>query len=63
MNQGKFKCRCGSEKITSIQYAWNVPEHYNGISEWRCEDCKTRFGRWTGKVLTGNEREKINGGR
>lgn len=26
-------------------------EDYDGISEYRCPDCNTRFGRWTGTII------------
>ncbi len=36
----------------AIEYAYTDPNRYDGISEWRCPDCGTRIGRWTGRVLT-----------
>lgn len=30
---------------------------FDGVSEWRCLDCGRREGRWSGKVLTGDEKE------
>jgi len=34
-------------------------EHqYDGISEWNCLDCKTRWGRWSGRILKGDDYEK-----
>ncbi len=45
-----------------IQYSYDHPEHYDGISEYMCPDCKTRFGRWTGKKLAESESEKRYGG-
>jgi hypothetical protein len=30
---------------------------YDGVSEWVCPDCGCREGRWSGKVLTGDEKE------
>lgn len=37
-----------------IEYAYGSPCHYDGVSEWLCPDCRTRVGRWTGRVLTGD---------
>jgi len=46
----------------AIEYAYNHPEHYDGISEWACESCGVRIGRWSGKVLKDGEIEKRFGG-
>lgn len=35
---------------------------YDGISELRCNDCGTRTGRWSGKILKDNEMERRFGG-
>jgi hypothetical protein len=43
---------CGQEMI-GIEY----PDLYDGISEWYCEVCDTRIGRWSGNVLKDDERE------
>jgi len=44
-----YSCKkCGSENIHLVEYAWNMEEHYDGISEIVCNDCKTRIGRWSG---------------
>lgn len=34
------------------EYAYDSPAHYDGISEWMCPDCGSRFGRWTRRLLT-----------
>ena len=58
----KEKCKkCGSENITMVEYDITHPEHYDGISEITCEDCGTRFGRWSKKELGSGEYEKRNG--
>ncbi len=55
----KEKCKkCGSEKIIMVEYSWDSPEHYDGISEIDCQDCGARFGRWSGKELKKGEIEK-----
>jgi DNA-directed RNA polymerase subunit RPC12/RpoP len=57
------KCvSCGSENLIGVEYAWDSPNNYDGISEWNCLDCKKRFGRWTNKELIGDEEEKRYGG-
>lgn len=56
------KCKkCGSENIVAIEYSWDSPEHYDGVSEIQCNDCHVRFGRWTGKELAEGEWEKRGG--
>lgn len=49
---GKFnKCPfCGEnseENMIGIEY----PEIYDGVSEWFCKRCYTKWNRWTGKIL------------
>ena len=57
------KCpNCKSKKIDSIIYAYDSPEHFDGISEIRCRNCNKRFGRWTKKELAPGEIEKRYGG-
>ena len=43
--------------MTGIEYSYDNPQHYDGISEWRCETCGMRIGRWSGKELRNNEPE------
>lgn len=43
--------RCHSNHIETIEYSYQNPEHYDGFSEWKCQDCGYRQGRWTGKEL------------
>jgi hypothetical protein len=57
MEQEKCK-KCGSENIVMVEYSHDSPEHYDGVSEIMCNDCKARFGRWSGKELTEGEVEK-----
>lgn len=40
-----------------VEYSYDHPERYDGVSEWRCGRCGRREGRWTGKVLTGGSSE------
>lgn len=53
---------CGSKKITLLEYAYDQPEHYDGVSEIICRVCGKRFGRWTKKELKNGEVEKRYGG-
>lgn len=46
-----------------IEYNGMHPDHYDGISEIDCNDCKARFGRWSGKELIDDEFEKVGGGK
>ncbi len=57
------KCKkCDSKSIVMIQYGLLDPNHYDGVSEYRCKDCGYREGRWTGKELMECEQEKPYGG-
>lgn len=42
---------CGSENIMAIQYGYPHPEHYDGVSEYLCQDCGYREGRWSHQEL------------
>lgn len=60
-------CGCHSPMF-GLQYeisfgVYNDPYTYDGISEWHCEGCGKRFGRWTLKELKGDERELRYGGK
>lgn len=49
---------CGNTKdLMGCQYDYDHPNHYDGVSEWRCS-CGARTGRWTGKVLAEGESER-----
>lgn len=62
MKKGKCK-KCGSGNIVMVEYSWDNPEHYDGISEIDCQDCGVRFGRWSGKELKEGEVEKRFAGK
>jgi hypothetical protein len=49
--------------LIGVEYGYHDPQHYDGISEWRCPFCNTRWGRWTGKLLGTGESEKRFGGK
>jgi hypothetical protein len=56
------KCRkCGSRNMKAVEYDGTDPCHYDGISEFRCEDCGARFGRWTGRELQDGDYERPYG--
>jgi len=59
----KKRCGCGCEDFIGIEYSYNHKEHYDGISEWKCRKCHTRYGRWTGRILKDGESEKRYGGK
>jgi hypothetical protein len=33
-------------RIVGIEYAYDHPQHYDGVSEWMCPDCKHRWPRF-----------------
>ena len=50
------KCRkCGSKKILLVEYPGDHPDHYDGISEIKCEKCGARIGRWSKRELKDGE--------
>lgn len=56
MSERKLPCGCGAN-FSCVQYLWTDPEAWDGYSEKVCNKCERRYGRWSGKELTGNERE------
>jgi hypothetical protein len=50
--------KCGSKNIVMVEYSWDSPEYYDGISEVKCNDCGVRIGVWSGKELAEGEVEK-----
>jgi C4-type Zn-finger protein len=50
------KCKnCGSKNIVGIEYSWDSPYYFDGVSEWDCQDCGYRENRFTGKELKEGE--------
>lgn len=49
---------CGCTKLNLIEYAYDHPEHFDGVSEIVCTNCQKRFGRWSGRELKAGEFEK-----
>jgi hypothetical protein len=43
--------------VIGVEYDYNHPERYDGVSEWNCPSCGRREGRWTGSVLTDGSSE------
>lgn len=33
-------------RIVGIEYAYDHPQHYDGVSEWMCPDCKHKWPRF-----------------
>ncbi len=50
-------------KVVAIEYPYDSPHHYDGVSEYRCHLCNARTGRWTGRILLEDEPEKPLGQR
>ena len=51
------KCKCPAKYLVGVEYSYDSPEHYDGVSEWDCSKCGNRVGRWTGRLLTGMQCE------
>ena len=43
--------------LTGLQYRYDHPAHYDGISEYFCQKCDARWGRWTKERLFHGEFE------
>lgn len=48
-------------RLIGLQYSYDDPNHYDGVSEWVCPDCRIRWGRWSMKVLKEDESERRYG--
>ena len=60
-----MKCKkCGQDMLMVEYYNVGLPEGvgYDGVSEYSCQDCKLRIGRWSGLDLKDNEMERRFGG-
>lgn len=49
--------------VVGVEYSYDMPDHYDGVSEWYCTHDDTRWGRWSGKILHGEETEPRFGER
>jgi hypothetical protein len=45
-------------RLIGVEYSYDSPNHYDGISEWRCPDCGARWGRFSGRRLGEGESER-----
>lgn len=61
MTRKMTKCECPAEFQIALQYRLTA-EDYDGTSEWVCDKCGRRWGRWTGKELKDGELEPRYGG-
>lgn len=53
----KLRCPiCESTEIIGRQYR-GTSEDWDGVSEWNCAICGTRWGRWTKRVLQAGDIE------
>ena len=50
-------CDCDEKHAMGIEYDMLHPEYYDGVSEWYCQKCGKRWGRWSGKELAKGESE------
>lgn len=48
---------CDNPKMMMVEYGYPHPERYDGVSEYTCQSCGYRQGRWSGKELTGEDYE------
>lgn len=55
--------KCDSTEIVAVEYRYPHPCTYDGTSEYRCEGCGYREGRWSGKELGPGEHEPVYGER
>lgn len=44
-------------EIVLVQYGYDDPHHYDGVSEKKCLTCGRRTGRWCGNKLEDDEVE------
>jgi len=52
---------CGGERFDTVTYDRAHPEFHRGGSEFQCENCSARYGRWSHRQLHGQECEKRYG--
>lgn len=56
-NEQEGTCCANPKNIIGIEYPYGHAYRYDGMSEIQCQICKTRRGRWSGKVLKDGEFE------
>lgn len=47
---------CDHPKVTGVQYQ-GTSEDWDGVSEWNCDRCGRRWGRWSKRELVADEIE------
>ena len=52
------ECVHPDEKRAGVEYPYGHPGRYDGVSEWVCTACGQRKGRWSGRVLVGDDYER-----
>jgi len=38
-------------RVIGVEYGYNHPGHWDGVSEWMCPDCGARVNRFTGEYI------------
>jgi len=54
----KDQPNCSHKNKIGLEYPYGHKARYDGVSEWVCKDCGHRVGRWSGRVLTGDDYER-----
>ena len=57
-----MNCPTCNQPMIGVEYAYNDPYHYDGVSEWFCEKDNIRIGRWSKKHLGDGDFERPYGG-
>jgi hypothetical protein len=52
---------CEHEHLIAVEYEYGHPGRYDGISEYLCTDCGLRRGRWSNRILEGDDYERRYG--
>ena len=52
---------CDKPSLVMIEYGYDHPESYDGISEYTCSSCGYRQGRWSDRELVGEDYENRYG--
>lgn len=51
------KCDGVGTLCIGVEYSYDTKYRYDGVSEWRCENCGYREGRFCGRELKEHEME------
>lgn len=38
--------------LVGVEFPYDHPEHYDGVSQWMCPSCGTRWNRWTREEIS-----------